>query len=284
MKNMITTLAKNKFVQATFICCAATVSSFTYAKAMTGDEIMAKAEDKYIGKTQISDSTMILVNADGNERVRKMMMYRKNFGPDMKDQKAIYFFSYPEDIKDTSYLSVDWKDDTKDDDSWLFLPSLKKVKRLASADQSDAFLGSDFTYTDIKTSKAGYWDYSILKESEIVDGHDCWVLEGTPRHGIEEKALKETGYDKDNIWVRKDNFVKVKGTFWVNKGKKIKYYEGLDVEEISGIWTTKTNKMTSTKNGKVEHTTFIKLENVRYEQEIDDAFFTPLRMTRGVAK
>lgn len=255
-----------------------------FAKAMSGNEIVITAEDRYIGKTQKSELAMILINSDGKERTRKMTMTRKNFGADLKDQKAIYFFNYPEDIKDTSYLSFDWIEEGKDDDSWLYLPALKKVKRLASADKSDPFLGSDFTYTDIKTSRKDYWDYTVVKDSEMVDGHDCWVLEGVPKNGDYDRVIKETGYDKSRIWVSKDNFIKMKGTFWVVKGKKIKHFEAKDIENIDGIWTVKTNKMTTTKGGATEHSTIIKIDKVRYEEEVDDAYFTPLKMSRGISK
>lgn len=258
------------------------LSSAALSEELTGDEIIYQSEEKYNGDTQIADSTMILIDAKGNERTRKMKSFRKDFGENMRDEKSIYFFSYPEDIKDTSYLNFDWNEEGKDDDSWLYLPSLKKVKRLAAADKSDAFLGSDFTYTDIKTYKRQYWDYSILKESDIVDGHDCWLLEGLPKKGKEDKVISETGYYKSHVWVRKDNLLKVQGTFWVQKGKKIKHFKASDIENISGIWTAKTNHMVTTKQDRVEHSTFIKLENIRYDQEIDDNFFTPQRMQRGI--
>ena len=87
------------------------------AADVNANEIVANSEDRYIGKTLQADSTMIMTNADGKERVRKMVMIRKNFGDNFKDQKAIYFFKYPEDIKNTSYLSYDWIEEGKDDDA-----------------------------------------------------------------------------------------------------------------------------------------------------------------------
>ena len=282
MKYYMPTMNKH-YTFKSIICTFAIIFCFTATgKELSGDEIIYQTEEKYNGNTQISDSSMILINPKGNKRIRRMSSYRKDFGENLKDEKFIYFFKYPEDIKNTSYLNFDWIEEEKDDDSWLYLPSLKRVKRLAAADKSDAFLGSDFTYTDIKTYKAQYWDYSILKNSDMVDGHDCWLLEGLPKKGKEDKVVKETGYYKVNIWVRKDNLVKVKGTFWVNKGKKIKYFKAFDIEKISGIWTAKSNQMVTTKKGRIEHTTIIKLENIRYDEEIDDSFFTPQRMKRGI--
>ena len=258
------------------------LSSHSFAEQLTANDIVYKAEEKYDGNTQISDSSMLLIDAAGNKRLRKMKSFRQDFGDNMKDQKTVYFFEYPEDIKDTSYLNFDWQKEDLDDDSWLYLPALKKVKRLAASDKSDAFLGSDFTYTDIKTDKRQYWDYTFLKESDVVDGHDCWLLEGLPKKGNEEKVRKETGYSKVHLWVRKDNFVKVQGTFWVLKGKKIKYFKATDIEEVDGIWTAKTNQMSTTKHGRVEHTTILKMDSVVYDKEVDESYFTPQKMKRGV--
>ncbi len=268
-----------------FILIASSALGFVnsaLAKDLTANDVIYNAEEKYDGNTQISDSSMLLTDAAGNKRLRKIKSFRKDFGDQLKDQKTVYFFEYPEDIKDTSYLNFDWQAENRDDDSWLYLPALKKVKRLAASDKSDAFLGSDFTYTDIKTDKRQYWDYTYLKMSDVIDGHDCWLLEGLPKKGNEDKVRKETGYSKVHIWVRKDNFVKVQGTFWVLKGKKIKYFKATDIEEINGIWTAKTNHMSTTKNGRVEHSTIFKLDTVVYDKEVDESYFTPQKMQRGV--
>lgn len=251
------------------------------AKEMTADEIVYQSEERYDGKTQISEISMLLIDAAGNKRLRKMKSFRRDFGNSLKDQKSIYFFEYPEDIKDTSYMNFDWEAEHRDDDSWLYLPAIKKVKRLAASDKSDAFLGSDFSYTDIKTANRHYWDFSFVKQSEIVDGHDCWVLEGVPKKGGAEKAKKETGYDKLHVWIRKDNYVRVQGKFWVVKGKKIKYFKASDIENMNGIWVAKSNQMSTTKNGRTEHTTVLKTTNIHYDREIEDTFFTTQKMNRG---
>jgi len=279
-------MSRKKLISAGLVCWMFSAAGAAPAAAdtLSANAIVATAEDRDIGRTQQSDSTMIMTNADGKTRTRKMSMIRKNFGADLKDQKAIYFFKYPEDIKNTSYLSVDWIEEGKDDDAWLYLPALKKVKRLAAADQSDPFLGSDFSYTDIKTSRNNYWDYRIIKDSDSVDGQDCWLVEGLPKNGDVDKVVQETGYNKIQLWVRKDNFIKVKGTFWAVKGKKIKHFTATDIEKIDGIWTARTNTLTTTKAGATEHSTTIKIDNVRYNDEVDDGYFTPLKMSRGIGR
>jgi len=249
------------------------------AKELSGYDIIYEAEERYEGETQIGDASMILINRRGQKRVRKFKEFRKNYG---KDEKTIDFFLSPWDLKDTSYLLFDWDDGNRDDDSWLFLPSLKRVKRLASSEKSDSFLGSDFTYSDITSSKRHFWNYSIIKSSDLVDGKDCWLVEGTPKPSIRKKVIRETGYLKVQIWVRKDIFMKVKGKFWVKKGKRIKYFKADNIENIDGIWTAKTQQMVTTKAGRVEHKSIIRLDHTKYNEPIDDSFFTTQRMKRGL--
>ncbi len=251
-------------------------------KTLTAFDIIFNAEERYEGETSVSDATMVLINSKKEQRVRQYIRYRKDVGPDGKDEKSMTFFLSPPDLKNTAYLSFDWNDEAKDDDSWLYLPGLKKVKRLASSDKSDAFMGSDFTYTDLQTATRQYWDFTLLQETDPVDGHDCWVIEGTPKEGQKKKVLQETGYTKIQVWVRKDIFVKVKGKFWAKKGNRLKYYKASKIEQIADVWTPQELQMVTTKKGKVEHTTVIRTDKIEYNRKIDDSFFTQQKMEAGL--
>ncbi len=257
-------------------------TSYASQEKLTGYQIIYNAEERYDGDTAVEESTMILINPKGQKRIRRYMRYRKDFGPAGKDEKSISSFLSPPDIKNTAYLTFEWDAEEKDDTSWLFLPALKKVKRLASSDKSDAFLGSDFTYTDLKSSKREFWDYTLIKESEAVDGHDCWVVEGIPKAGKKKKVLRETGYLKVQLWVRKDIFVKVKGKFWVKKGKRLKYYKASKIKKIDDIWTAGEMQMVTTKKGRVENTTILRIDKITYNRAIKDSFFTSQTLESGL--
>ncbi len=259
--------------------------SFAYAapkNKLAAAEIIRKSEQRYKGETAIGSVTMILVNSKGDKRVRRYVSYRKNFGIDAKDEKTLTVFLDPADIKNTAYLNFDWNDAKKEDDAWLYLPALNRVKRLAPADKSNAFVGSDFSYTDLKSSQSELWNHELVTETDMVAGHECWVIEGTPKKGQEKKVLKETGYTKTRLWVRKDIFVKVKGSFWMKRGRKIKHYQATKIKKIDGIWVPEELRMVTTKKGRVEHGTVLRVDSVKYNQEIKDSFFTPQRMEAGL--
>jgi len=185
-------------------------------------------------------------------------------------------------LKTLLFLSYDWDDESKEDDSWMFLPALKKVKRIASSDKSGSFMGSDFTYNDVEGVNTKDYLYKFIKKSEMVDGHDTWLIESTPKPEIKKQVIKQTGYLKSHVWIRKDIFMLVRGKFWVKKGKKIKFMNISDLEEIDGIWTAKKIQMVTTKNGKKQHATVMKINNLIYNKGVEDEIFTTQRITRGL--
>jgi len=249
------------------------------AKELTAAEVMKKAEDRDDGDSSVSEMTMILIDRRGNQRVRKMKGYRKDYG---KDSKSINFFLSPADIRNTAFLSYDWDDENKEDDNWLYLPALRKVKRISAGNKKDSFMGSDFSYADVNGLDTADWDFKFLKKSEDVGGHDCWVIEALPKKSKRKKVIDETGYLKSISWVRKDNYVTVKGKMYVKKGKKIKYFTAANIEKNQGIWTVKKLSMVTTKGKRKEHATVIQFDNIVYNQGVGDDLFTTQRMERGL--
>jgi len=249
------------------------------ADGLAAREIMQKVEDRDDGETSASEMTMVLIDKRNNQRVRKIRGFRKNFG---KDEKTISFFLSPADVKNTSFLSYDWDDENKEDDNWLYLPALRKVKRISSGNKKDSFMGSDFSYADMNGMEISEWEYSFLKPSDMVDGFDCWVIEGVPKREKQEKVINETGYLKTVNWVRKDIFLVVRSMLYVNKGRKIKYFVASDIENIQGIWTAKKMTMKTTRQKETEHMTMLIFENIVYNSGVEDSLFTTQRMERGI--
>ena len=105
----------------------------------TGDDYRAAPEN---GE---SDMNMILINSKGKERHRFLHKFFKDYG---EVEKQTMFFNSPADVKNTSFMNYSYIDD-RDDDQWLYLPALKKVKRISGGSKDDYFMGSDFTYEDM---------------------------------------------------------------------------------------------------------------------------------------
>ena len=179
-------------------------------------------------------------------------------------------------------MNFDWENQNRDDDSWLYLPALQRVKRIASSDTSDSFLGSDFTYADINGYELDWYNYSFVNESEFLDDFEVWVVEATPKAEFKDKAENATGYSKMRSWIRKDNFVQVRGQVWELKGNKIKYFNSTEIELIDDIWTTKRLQVITTRNGRQEHASVLQINSIDYNVEVDDSSFTTEYMQRGL--
>ncbi|MCP3923874.1 MAG: outer membrane lipoprotein-sorting protein [Desulfobacterales bacterium] len=254
-------------------------NAFSNQENLTAYDIVKGMDDLNDGDTATSDTLMVLMDKHKNKRIRKIKNIRKDYG---KDTKGLIFFLSPADVRNTTYMSFDWDDEDKEDDSWLYLPALKKIKRIASSDKSGSFMGSDFTYSDINGMEIEDWKYKFKKKSKMINGFDTWVIEGKPIKDKKTKVINETGYIKTNLWIRKDNFMLVKGKYWVKKGRKIKYFKADKIKKINNIWTSTKLSMITTKKGKVLHSSYLKISNIVYNSKISNSVFTTGKMERGL--
>jgi hypothetical protein len=254
--------------------------STSSAEKLSAQKIMELMDDRYEGDTRTEDIMLVLIDKNGDKRYRNLINYSREYD---KLKKTLMVFKKPADIRNTAYLTYDWHNDKQDDDIWLYLSALKKVKRIASNDKSKSFMGTEFSYYDINGIAVDNWNFEYAKEKDgIVNGNDVWIVIGTPKENNKEKEIKESGYSKIKAWIRKDNYIMVKAKYWKNKGNIIKYMEAKDIKKINEIWTSHEMTMVTTKKGKIKHSTVLKKNSVEYNKKIDDQIFTTLQMERGL--
>lgn len=248
------------------------------ADDLRAPEIVERMDERYTGDSSRSEAKLILIDHKGRERVRDLQM----FSLEQSDvEKSILFFRSPADVAGTSYLNHDYEGG-RDDDSWLYLPALKQVRRVASGDRSGAFMGSDFTYSDINGVTIDWYQYQMLDENAEIDGEPAWLIESTPKPEFAEKVKDETGYEKSHLWIRQDNFVQVQGKIWMKKGNRIKYYSASDLQKIDDIWTPMRLQMVTTRNGEKEHASVFRFSDMTYNEHTDEELFTTQAMQRGL--
>ncbi len=126
-------------------------------------------------------------------------------------------------------------------------------------------MGSDFSYADMTDRPLEKYEYELLEES-VVDGHPVWVIQSTP---IDDEEIDETGYTKTVSFVRKDNHVVIRAKTWVKKGKRNKYMEVQELEQIDGIWVAKLITMTTKKGKQTLHKTILRTSDVKFGQDLD---------------
>ncbi len=235
---------------------------------LTALEIMEKVYNRPDGDEMEANLTMILINSRGNKRVREIKQYIKDFGD---VEKRIMFFLKPADVRNTSFMNWSYDDPNKDDDQWIYLPALKKVKRISSDSKGDYFMGSDFTYDDLGDRKPQEDNHKILRE-EVLDGEQCYVIESTPKD-------EDYMYSRTVTWIVKDKWIGLKKEFYDEDGEYLKTLRIKKYENIKGFWIITETEM---HNVQKDHTTIMKLSNIKIDEGIPANIFTERMMRRGV--
>ncbi|MBW1804640.1 MAG: outer membrane lipoprotein-sorting protein [Deltaproteobacteria bacterium] len=238
-------------------------------------KIMEKVDARDDGDNQVSDMVMILIDKNGNKRIRKI----KSFGKDKGDDTLrLMFFLEPADVKDTAFLTYDYDDADRDDDQWLYLPALRKTKRIATSDRSGSFMGSDFSYADMTKRELDNYDYKLLKEGKVGDAA-VWLIQSVPRS---KRVIDQYGYTKSVSFVRKDNFVVIRAVNWVKVGKRLKYMNVKKLELIDGIWVPTEIHMTTKKAKRTLHKSIFQFNNVKFNQGLKEDYFSVRQMEKGL--
>jgi len=133
-----------------------------------------------------------------------------------KTEKRIYRFLSPADVQGTSVLVFDYE--SKADDVWIFLPALRKTRRIVSSQKTQSFMGSEFSYGDLNIPAIDDFDYKLMNQ-EPFGGEACYVIEVTPKS---KEIAESEGYSKKTYWVSKDKFAVMRGLFYDKDGKLLK--------------------------------------------------------------
>ncbi len=242
------------------------------AEPTTGLEVMKRVEARDDGDDLKQKMTQRLIDKRGNVRERQIISFSKDYG---LDSKSVSYFLSPANVRDTAMLTWDYADESKDDDQWLYLPALKKVRRISSSDRGDYFMGTDFTFEDIKqTPELGDYNWTLLG-SDKVDGYDVWVVQAIPKT---KQLMKDLGYSKVVYHVRKDIDMYIKVDFWDIKGRELKHLVSTGIKKIDGIWTATGGVMS---NVQTNHKTELIFSEQEYNTGLSDRMFTVRMIKRG---
>lgn len=174
-----------------------TYSQVAWAQANPND-LMERNASVTRFSTSVASAEFILENKDGNKRTRQASMSTK-LQPNGKDTMRLIKFSAPADIRGTSTLLVERS--AKDDDMWVYLPAMKKVRRLVASNKRDSFIGTDFSYGDVMGYKVSDWKHKLLPE-QLRDSVPHYVIESVP---VNDTVKNDSGYSRRVTWIRKDN-------------------------------------------------------------------------------
>jgi len=230
-----------------------------HAADMDGPTLAAKVFNRDDGKDSYAHIKMLLIDKRGNKRLRKMISATKDFG---KLSKSLIIFQSPESIKGTGFLT--WEKENEDDDQFLYLPALRRVRRIVANQKDSQFVNTDYTYEDMQKRKVEKDNHKILK-SEKHEGYDCWVLESVP------KDPETSQYGKVVSWVVKDMYLPVKTEFYDKRGRLEKVQIAKEIKKIDNIYSVLESEMKSLKR---DHRTLMKTDDIKYNTGIPDRIFT----------
>jgi len=264
-------------------CAVAVAAILSFAPAHRGTRLIAsqtetaewvaqQADKRDVGRDGSFQLKMRLV--DRQQRVRERELTMRTMREQLSGTKSaaggdrmLIRFTYPNDIKGTAFLV--WEHPAAEDERFLYLPSLGRVRRITGAEAQDNFVGSDFTYEDISGRELDDYTYTM------VDANATWSSpdgKSSPAYRIESRA-KDTHarFPRSVSTIRKDNFVLVHADIFNRRDERQKVYEVRKLELIQSIWTLSDVSMT---DAAARTHTDLSLTNVRYNLGLKETDFS----------
>ena len=215
----------------------------------------------------IVDITMILKNANNDMSIRVMEI--KTLEQPNDGDKSLTIIKSPKDVKGTALLS--YSHALSLDEQWLYLPALKRIKRISSSNKSGSFLGSEYAYEDITTFQIEKFEYLLIKE-EIYDNKNCFVVELTP-------LFQYSGYSRLLVWVDASIYIILKTEYYDRKNELLKTQYLKDYQQYyNKFWRSLDQLMINNVN---EKSTRLLFENYQFQTGLTERNFDQNSLKRS---
>lgn len=256
------------FLFSSLLCSFVCAMPFEGSPEEIGLAIMREAKARNTGWGDSSAAmTMILRNKQGDESVREMTIQSLEVKGD--GDKGLTVFEQPRDINGTAFLSFSHV--LEADEQWLYLPALKRVKRIASQNKSGPFMGSEFAYEDLSSFEVEKYTYKFLREEKLND-MNTYVVETYP-------VDRFSGYTKQTVWLDQDQFRVLKIDFYDRKKSLRKTLEMSDFKLfLDRYWRPQQQNMINHQTGK---STEIRMKNIQFQTGLSDDDFTQNALKRA---
>ncbi|MFT5082338.1 MAG: outer membrane lipoprotein-sorting protein [Lentisphaeria bacterium] len=218
-------------------------------------------------KDSQANMEMVLINGFGDENIRSLEV--KSLEIENDGDKSITVFKTPRDAKGTVFLT--YSHVTKDDDQWLYLPALNRVKRINSRNKSGPFMGSEFSFEDLLSFEVLKFDYNYLEDQKL-DGIDCYVVERFPKD-------ENSGYTRIVSWIDKQHKRFMKSEYYDRKNSHLKSLIPSDFQlYLDKYWRANMLSMQNHQTGKM---TQLHLSDMTLDTGLTDASFSRNSLKRA---
>ena len=257
-------MIKKLFILAS--CISLLFSSNLLADSLEGKQVAKGVYNLDDGKDSFAKVKMLLIDKKGRKRLRTLITATKEYGG---VNKSFTRFYTPADIEGTAFLT--WENSEGDDDQFLYLPALKRVRRIVSTQKKNRFVNTDFTYEDLQRRKVNQDHHRIL-DTETYEERPTWVLESVP---VDEDNSQ---YGKRVSWVDQERFIPLKVEYYDKRGKLVKRLLNRNIKKVDGIWTAMDAEMQDLRK---RHRTLMRIDDIQYNTGIPDRVFTKEYMKHG---
>ncbi len=232
-----------------------------------GLEIAQAAKDFDQGFVDFTaDMKMTLMNKAGKTSTRNIRI--KTLEVDGDGDKSLSIFDQPADVKGTAMLT--YTHGLKPDDQWLYLPALKRVKRISSRNKSGPFMGSTYAFEDLGSQEVEKYTYKYLRNEPCGD-LDCYVIERYP-------AYQHSGYTRQVVWIDSEAYRMIKSEFYDRKKALLKTLQASDFQQYLGKhWRPGKMNMVNHQNGK---STLLEWTNYRFKTGLSESDFRSQSLKR----
>lgn len=214
-----------------------------------------------------ADMNMILKNKKGDTSTRKIRI--RNLEVQGDGDKSMSIFDEPADVKGTAMLT--FSHGLKPDDQWLYLPAIKRVKRISSRNKSGPFMGSEFAFEDLSSQEVEKYNYKYLRD-EACGEYQCYVIERIP-------AYKHSGYKRQQVWIDKEGYRAVKIDFYDRKNELLKTLQASDYQQyLDHYWRASRMEMVNHQNGK---STILEWKNYAFKTGLSESDFNSQTLKRA---
>jgi len=181
------------------------------ALAQRGREIALEADRRARGFGDYqAQMEMILIDRRGEETRRELELFSLEVSPD--EERSLIYFHSPRDVRGTGLLTYSFRDG--DEEQWLYLPALRRTKRIAASGRSSPFMGSEFAYEDLAPMYSSQYAYSYVGEEEL-EGTRCFVIERYP-------SYEGTGYRRQRLWIDTEEYRVLQVDSWDLRDRPLK--------------------------------------------------------------
>ncbi len=255
---MIVRLVRSAPMTAILIACLANVA--VPSAALTGRDVMENVEARESGESTHALIGLRLIDRSG--RVSERVIEQYGLEDENGFVRNVIIFHRPASVAGTRFLTIE--NENRDDDQWIYLPALQRIRRIAAGEGSSSFMGTDFSYDDLSPIDLDEYRYELVRSEE---------LDGRPTHVVAMYPIDadSSAYSRTVHWVDTERWVPLRIEFYDEDEQLLKVNTITRLERVQGYWTAINNTMENVQTG---HRTELLVQRWVYNEDLPSSLFT----------